>query len=157
MIDSYEYRNTGTRVVQRAGAIDALGTEVDALGCRRLMVVCGGNTRRSRVFDRAVAALGARVAVLFDRVVEHSSTTLVTEAAAIARAERIDGLVAIGGGSASDTAKGIAILLGEGGDIVSHASRFEPPDRFFPKDLPSPKLPVIAVPTTTASAPRSRA
>ncbi|MFZ4759063.1 MAG: iron-containing alcohol dehydrogenase family protein [Burkholderiaceae bacterium] len=152
MIDGYEYRNTGTRVVQRAGAIDALGTEIDALGCRRLMVVCGGNTRRSRVFDRAVAALGARVAVLFDRVVEHSSTTLVTEAAAIARAERIDGLVAIGGGSASDTAKGIAILLGEGGEIVSHASRFEPPDRFFPKDLPSPKLPVIAVPTTASAA-----
>jgi len=152
MIDGYEYRNTGTRVVQRAGAIDALGTEIDALGCRRLMVVCGGNTRRSRVFDRAVAALGARVAVLFDRVVEHSSTTLVTEAAAIARAERIDGLVAIGGGSASDTAKGIAILLGEGGEIESHASRFEPPDRFFPKDLPSPKLPVIAVPTTASAA-----
>ena len=38
--------------------------------------------------------------------------------------------------------------MGEGGRIEEHASRFEPPDRFFPKDLPSPKLPVIAVPTS---------
>lgn len=148
----YEYRNTGTRVVQRPGAIDALGAETDALGCRRLMVVCGGNTRRGRVFERAMKALGPRVVVVLDRVVEHSSTVLVTEGAALARAERVDGIVAVGGGSASDTAKGIAILLGEGGRIEEHASRFEPPDRFFPKDLPSPKLPVIAVPTTASAA-----
>ena len=148
----FEYRNTGPRVVMRPGALDDLGAEVDALGCRRLMVVCGGNTRRGRIYERVVAVLGPRVSAVFDRVVEHSSTTLVTQAAQIALSERIDGLVAVGGGSASDTAKGIAILLGEGGRIEDHASRFEPPDRFTPKDLPSPKLPVIAVPTTASAA-----
>ena len=147
-----DYRNTGTRVVLRPGAIDDLGAEVAALGCKRVMLICGPNTRRSRLFARATASLGDRMAVLLDRVVEHSSTVLVTEGAEIAAGEHVDGLVAVGGGSASDTAKGIAILLGEGGRIEEHASRFEPPDRFYPKDLPAPKIPVIAVPSTASAA-----
>lgn len=147
-----DYRNTGTRVILRPGAVDALGAEVAALGCSRVMLVCGPNTRQSRLFDRVRASLGDRTAVLIDRVVEHSSTVLVTECAEIAARERIDGLVAVGGGSASDTAKGIAILLGEGGTIEEHASRFEPPDQFYPKDLPAPKIPVIAVPSTASAA-----
>jgi alcohol dehydrogenase class IV len=119
-----EYQNTAARVVQRPGAIDDLGREVSALGCSRVLVVCGGSTRRSALYERASKSLGKLVVGLFEKVVEHSSTVLVTEAAGIARELRIDGIVAIGGGSASDTAKGIAILLAEGGTIEEHASRF---------------------------------
>lgn len=147
-----EYLNTAARVVQRPGAIDDLGREVAALGCTRVLVVCGGSTRRSSMYARASKSLGNLVVGLFEKVVEHSSTVLVTEAAGMAHDLRIDGIVAIGGGSASDTAKGIAILLGEGGIIEDHASRFVPPDQFFPKPLPSPKVPLISVPTTASAA-----
>lgn len=147
-----DYNETRLRLVLRPGALDDLGRDVGALGCDRVMVVCGGNTRRSALFERACTALGERIAVLFDRVVEHSSTELVTEAASLAKQHRVDGLVALGGGSASDTAKGIAILLGEGGRIEDHASTFIPPDRFIPKPLPAPKVPIIAVPTTASAA-----
>ncbi len=147
-----DYRNTGTRVVHRPGAIDTLGAEAKALGCERVMVVCGGNTRRSKLFDRVLAALGPRAVLVFDQVVEHSAVDMVTRGAQLAREHRVDGLVAVGGGSASDSAKGIAILLGEGGRLQEHASRFEPPDRFFPKPLPAPKLPVITVVTTASAA-----
>ena len=147
-----EYQNTAARVVQRSGAIDDLGREVAALGCQRVLVVCGGSTRRSALYERGNKSLGSLVVGLFEKVVEHSSTVLVTEAAAMARDLRVDGIVAIGGGSASDTAKGIAILLAEGGRIEEHASRFVPPDQFFPKHLPNPKVPVISVPTTASAA-----
>jgi alcohol dehydrogenase class IV len=150
--DRISYTNTGTRVLLWPGAIGDMAAEADALGCGRLMVVCGPNTRRSGVLTRVLDALGERVAVLFDGVVEHSSVAMVEEAAGIARRDRIDGFVAVGGGSASDTAKAIAILLAEGGRLPDHASSFVPPDRFFPKELPSPKLPVIAVPTTASAA-----
>ena len=147
-----DYQNTASRVLQRAGAVDALGREVAALGCQRVLVVCGGSTRRSALFERCMQSLGRLAVGQFDKVVEHSSTVLVTEAAQLARELRIDGIVAIGGGSASDTAKGIAILLAEGGQIEQHASRFVPPDQFVPTPLPSPKVPVIAVPTTASAA-----
>jgi alcohol dehydrogenase len=146
------YQNTSTRVVLKPDAIADLPQEVAALGCRRLMLVCGGNTAKSPILVKVRASLGDLVVTLFDRVVEHSSTALVTEGAAIAKAHSVDGLLAVGGGSASDTAKGIAILLAEGGRIDDHASSFEPPDKFKPKDLPAPKLPVIAVPTTASAA-----
>lgn len=147
-----EYQNTFARVVQRSGAIDDLGREVAALGCSRVLVVCGGSTRSSALYERCNKSLGSLVVGLFEKVVEHSSTVLVTEAAEIARNLKIDGIVAIGGGSASDTAKGIAILLAEGGKIEEHASRFVPPDQFFPNHLPNPKVPVISVPTTASAA-----
>lgn len=146
------YNNSAARVVLKPGAIAEMGGEVDALGCRRLLLVSGPHTRASRLFAKVRDALGERVVGVFEEVVEHSATTLVTQGAEQARSLSIDGIVAVGGGSASDTAKGIAILLAEGGRIEEHASTFIPPDRFFPKDLPSPKLPVIAVPTTGSAA-----
>lgn len=148
----FDYQNTSTRVVLKPGAIDDLPQLIGQLGCQRLMLICGPNTRRTRLFARVHDALGGAVAIVLDRVAEHSSTTLVTEAAALARAHAVDGLLAVGGGSASDTAKGIAILLGEGGMIEQHASSFTPPDQFVPRPLPSPKLPIIAVPTTASAA-----
>lgn len=147
-----DYRNSGTRVLLRPGVVATLGQEVAALGCQRVMVTCGPNTRRSPIFRQAVAALGERTAIVFDEVVEHSSTAMVTRGAQLARELGVDGLVAIGGGSASDTAKGIAILLAEGGELAQHASKFEPPDKFIPKPLPAPKLPIVAVVTTASGA-----
>jgi len=150
--EGFAYQGAATRVLMRAGAVGELAKEVGALGCKRVMIVCGPRTRAGGVFARVRDALGPLSVQVFDRVVEHSSTRLVTEAARLARAEGIDGLVAVGGGSASDTAKGVAIVLAEGEPIEKHASRFEPPDRFFPTELHRPKLPVIAVPTTASAA-----
>lgn len=147
-----DYRNTGTRVLLRPGVIDTLGSEMAALGCERVMVVCGGNTRASRLFERVMAALGPRAVTVYDQVVEHSSVAMVTDGAELAQRLGVDGLLAVGGGSASDTAKAIAILLGEGGLLEQHASRFIPPDQFFPKPLPAPKLPLAAVVTTASAA-----
>jgi alcohol dehydrogenase len=146
------YQHTAARVVLKPDALDDLGTETDALGCRRVMLVCGQNTARTNLFRKAREVLGSRVVATLDRVVEHSSTDLVTEAAGMARASGVDGFVAVGGGSASDTAKGIAILLAEGGSIEDHASTFVPPDKFYPKELHKPKLPVVAVPSTASGA-----
>ena len=78
----FAYQNSAARVVLRAGAIDDLGAECAVLGVTRLMVVCGPRTRQRRLFARAMAALGPLAVVVFDGVVEHSSTQLVTAAAA---------------------------------------------------------------------------
>jgi alcohol dehydrogenase class IV len=147
-----ELQNSATRVIHAPGAVDKLGAEVSALGCKRVMVVCGGSARRSKLFERAVASLGELVVCVMDKVVEHSSTSLVMEAASLAQARHVDGIVAIGGGSSSDTAKGVAIVLAEGGPIDKHASVFVAPDRFTPTPLHKPKIPVIAVPTTLSAA-----
>lgn len=149
---SYEFNTPLQRCIMARNAIRTLATEVDGLGRRRALVVCGGTTRRSRLFETVVESLGSRCVAIFDQVVEHSATTLVTAGAALAHEHDIDVLIAVGGGSASDTAKAIAILLAEGGVIEDHASRFIPPDQFFPTPLSAPKLPIIAIPTTASAA-----
>jgi alcohol dehydrogenase class IV len=133
-------------------AVDLAGGELDALGCGRVIVLCGSSTAKSSLLPRIMKALGNRAILVFDQVIQHSSTEIVTEVAEVARSLAIDGIVAIGGGSVSDTAKGVAILLAEGGKIEDHAASFIPPDKFYPNPLHKPKLPILAVPTTASGA-----
>jgi len=138
--------------VSGPGVVAELGQRMDALGLQRALVVCSGSVRRSRLLAQVLDALGPRCAGRFEDVVQHSAVALVDEAADLARRLAIDSLVAVGGGSSSDTAKAVAILLAEGGPLESHASRFVYPDRFFPKPLHRPKLPILAIPTTASAA-----
>lgn len=146
------YSNTAARVILWPDAIDAMPAEIRALGCMRLMVVCGPSTRRSPIYSRVADVLGDMVVAVMDDVAQHTPSTQAMRGAGMARQAGVDGFVALGGGSSSDMAKAISIVLAEGGDISEHASRFVPPDQFFPKELHQPKLPVIAVPTTASAA-----
>lgn len=141
-----------SRVILWPGAINALPEEIDRLDCARLMVLCGGSTRRSKLYSSVVTRLGHRVVATVDDVTAHTPEDKVMAGAALARDRACDGFVAIGGGSASDCAKAISIVLAEGSHISEHASSFTPPDKFVPKELLRPKLPVIAIPTTASAA-----
>lgn len=146
------YNNSASRVILWAGAVNALPQEIDQLGCRRLMLLCGRSSARSGLFRRVTDLLGGRLVAIVDRIVPHTPEDLVMECVELARQKECDGFLAIGGGSASDCAKAISIVLAEGGHISEHGSTFTPPDNFVPKDLPNPKLPVIAIPTTASAA-----
>ena len=65
-----------------------------------------------------------------------------------ARQAGIDVLVSAGGGSAIDSAKGVAALLAEGGSLPRLGVRFTPPNKKEVPPMPAPKLPHIAIPTT---------
>src|SRR2546423_12413172 len=67
-----------------------------------------------------------------------------------------DVFISVGGGSTHDTTKAIATLLAEGGDFHDYAICFEPPDRLTVPPTPSPKLPILSVPTTMGCAECSR-
>ncbi len=148
----FAFQGLPTRVVSGVGAIQKIAAELDGMNAKRVMVVSGPNTSRSRLYADIVQSFGERVSILFDRVPPHSDTDLVNVGAKEARQGRIDLLLAIGGGSASDTAKAIAIVLGEGGGIEDHANEFIPPDRYIQRALPADKLPIVVVPTTASAA-----
>jgi alcohol dehydrogenase len=147
-----EYVGLGTRVLMGAGSVDRVADEVRLLGGTRVMLITGRRTGQTRLVARAVAALGTLLVDRFDDVVEHSGTKIVAEAARRAVDHRVDLLLAIGGGSPSDTAKAVAILLAEGAPLHKHANRFTPPDKLVQQQLNQPKLPIIAIPTTASAA-----
>lgn len=156
VLDSFEFTGLPSRVVLAAGAVERIAEHVGRAGGSRVMLVCGGKTGKSRLVAAVKAALaagaGPRLVACFDSVVEHSGTWIVEEGARAAAEARADLLLAVGGGSASDTAKAIAILLAEGGPLQRHHTKFVPPDRYVQQPLPSPKLPIVVVPTTLSAA-----
>ena len=75
---------------------------------------------------------------------------------AVAREVQPEALVSVGGGSTHDTAKGMATLRAEGGDIHDYEIHFEPPDKVFIPSLTRLKIPILTVPTTMGGAELSR-
>lgn len=132
------------RLVFGPGALDELGSQVRALGGRRALVVTDPGVAAAGVTDRAVGPLrdsGLPTTVFSDI----SPSPLAAEAAAgIEVARQLHGavVVAVGGGSAMDAAK--AIALGATNEVA--VERLDDPG-----STPEPGLPVIAVPTTAGT------
>jgi len=134
-----------TRLVQRLGAIKELGNEASLLGMRRPLLVTDAGVKAAGLLDSALEALrGSDVEpVVFDKVRANPGVELVDAGAAEYRAQGCDGLVAIGGGSSMDTAKGIGVVAVHDGSIVDYEWGHSPIRSRIP--------PMIAVPTTAGT------
>jgi alcohol dehydrogenase len=136
------------------GAAGRLGDELRARRWRVVALFASPSAVASGQLDRlrAGALAGCEVVAVHDRVRAHAPAADSEAIAAELRGRRLDALVALGGGKVIDTAKAVAVLLAEGGRLEDHCSVFIPPDRYLPRELPAPKLPMVAVPTTLAGA-----
>lgn len=63
-----------------------------------------------------------------------------------------DCLIAIGGGSVADSAKALALLLAEGGQLADHVTTFAPPATVHIPRRVRPQLPIVGIPTTASGA-----
>src|SRR5258707_5139269 len=131
-----------TRLVQRLGAIRELGSEAGLLGIRRPLLVTDPGVKEAGLLDTALEVLRGSDCepVVFDRVRANPGVQLVDARAAEYRSQGCDGLVAIGGGSSMDTAKGIGVVAAHDGSILD----FEWGGKPIAKRIP----PMIVVPTT---------
>ena len=99
--DSFRFVGYPVRVHAGADAITMLDGEVDRLGAKRVLVVCGQSVaEKTDLVDRVKAALGERVAGVFSGGKTGSPVTSVLKGVAAAREVDADGIVAVGGGSA---------------------------------------------------------
>ena len=116
----FTYTALPGRVVFAAGAARvALAPEVERLGARRVLLIAAESKRA--LAEELTAALGDRVAGRFSEVRPHVPMPIAERARAAARDVDADALLCIGGGSATGTAKAVALESG---------------------------LPIVAVPTT---------
>jgi choline dehydrogenase len=131
--------------VQRLGAISELGNEASLLGIRRPLLVTDAGVKAAGLLDTALEALRKSDVepVVFDKVKANPGVELVDAGAAEYRAQGCDGLVAIGGGSSMDTAKGIGVVAVHDGSIVDYEWGHSPIRSRIP--------PMIAVPTTAGT------
>ena len=133
-----------TRVVFGTGTLGKLGDLVRELGGARVLLVTDAGLEAAGHPQRAVQSLRAagREVFVFHEVEENPTTRHVEQGLAFARANRVDFIVAVGGGSSMDCAKGINFLLTNGGSMADYMG--------FGKAT-RPMLPSIGVPTTSGT------
>jgi choline dehydrogenase len=135
-----------TRLVQRLGAIQELGNEASQLGMRRPLLITDAGVKAAGLLEVALEVLRKSDVepVVFDKVRANPPVALVDEGANEYRSQGCDGLVAIGGGSSMDTAKGIGVVAAhDDGSIVDYEWGGRPIASRIP--------PMIAVPTTAGT------
>jgi alcohol dehydrogenase class IV len=98
-------------VISGVGSVrDRLAAELASQDVARPMIVCGANLARSPMLPVLREAIGTD-AVVYDGCRPHVPAETVDAGAELARSEGVDGIVALGGSSAIDLAKGIAVLV----------------------------------------------
>ncbi|OUP08908.1 iron-containing alcohol dehydrogenase [Collinsella sp. An2] len=134
-----------TRCVFGRGACDRTGEEVAAEGFRRALIVYGGGSVvRTGTLDRVKRSLDqAGIGyVELGGVRPNPEVELVRKGIELARAEAVDVVLPVGGGSAIDCAKAIALGVRYDGDVW---------DFFAKRAVPADRLPVAVVLTIPAS------
>ena len=121
--------------------VDSVADFVALYGKKVLIVTGRTSAKKSGLYDRVVAKLEAAHIdhVLFDQVDANPLTTTAVEGATLAKSESCDVVIAIGGGSIMDCAKGIAFMAVNDGDIN---------DYIFNRKVSDNALPLIVIPTT---------
>src|SRR5579871_3039578 len=133
-----------TRVLFGPGTLARLGEVVRELGGSRVLLVTDPGLEVAGHPQRALAVLqeAGLSTCVFDGVEENPSDRHVEAALEVARAHGIDFLVAVGGGSSMDCAKGVNFLLTNGGQMIDYKG--------FGKAT-KPMLPSVCVPTTAGT------
>ena len=103
--ENFVYTGLPARVVFGFGTRARIGEELARLGVKRPMLV---STSRSRA-DALRAELRIELAGVFDRAAMHTPVHVTEQALAAVTSARADGLIALGGGSATGLGKAIAL------------------------------------------------
>lgn len=104
------------------GAIRLLPAELKKMGIRRALIVTDRFLYDSGVADRVGEALldGDVEYAVYYQVQPNPTVAVVNECIEAARALEVDLLVAVGGGSAIDTAKAVSIVTANGGRVEDY-------------------------------------
>ncbi len=143
---SFQAQLSPTRVVFGEGVSQQLAKEAQALGMQTVLLLIDpfmATTSTGVALHAALQESGVMVVLSTD--VEPDPTAVRIESIAqMARHAGVDGIVAIGGGSAIDTAKAVGVLCFHQADAIA-------PFYFGGSQIPKGMLPLIAIPTTAGT------
>jgi alcohol dehydrogenase class IV len=128
------------------GAISLLRQECERVGISRPLVVTDAGVKAAGLLQRALDVLPGWPVAVFDQTPSNPTEAAVRAAAAVYRAQGCDGLIALGGGSAIDCAKGVAIAATHEGPLTHYATIEGGSARISERVAP-----IIAVPTTSGT------
>ena len=131
------------------GALDEIGAELSAQGIESCLVITDSGVRAAGIPDRIVDQLIAAgiKSEMFDKVAIEPTDVSIDDAVAYAREQDWGCFLAVGGGSAIDTAKAVNLLTTHPGKLLD----FVTPPIGGGRAPWLPLKPLIAVPTTAGT------
>ncbi len=135
-----------THIQFEHGAVKLLKQECERVGISRPLVISDQGVKAAGVLQKALDALAGLPLHVFDQTPSNPTEAAVRAATAGFHAHGCDGLVAVGGGSAIDCAKGVAIMARHDGPLKTYAT-IEGGSALITDQA----APLIAVPTTSGT------
>ena len=128
-------------------ALENIASELRQLEASRPMILTDDTLKKIgslSCLEKALADGGVKPAGVYTEIPLDSSVSIVNEIASHFRSSQADSLIALGGGSVIDTAKGVRMLLSQGGkDLMNfRGAEVLPRGRF---------IPFVVVPTTSGT------
>lgn len=121
-----------TKVIFGRGVESQIGTELRELGATRVLVhFGGGSVKKTGLLDKIIASLteAGLSYVEFGGVEPNPKLSFIHKGIELGRAEKVDFILAVGGGSVIDSAKAIGVGLVTGNDPWQYASTGTHPER----------------------------
>lgn len=134
-----------TKIIFGQPALEALKSELAALKAERVLFVSDPGLVHLGLVAQFTAGLAqaGHAVILFTDVSSNPTTVEVAAGLALAREQGTQALIGLGGGSAIDVAKAIAMLLANGGTYTDYQWGGQP--------ITKRSLPLLAVPTTAGT------
>lgn len=133
-----------SKVVMEPGLRERTGEHLRALGLSRILIVTDPGVKAAGLLDSVYASLD-KAGIAFEEVADIKANPRsedINQTAQQYRGQGIDGLLAVGGGSAMDAAKAISVLLTHEGRIEDYEGSFT-----LTRAIP----PIVAIPTTAGT------
>jgi alcohol dehydrogenase len=127
-------------------ASDQTGERTKMLGCSKVLCVYDKGVKDAGIVEPIIENLkkaGLEV-IHYGGVLADPPDTMVNECGELARKEKVDGIVGVGGGSTLDTAKAVNVMLGNPGPIENYYIQPGAPPH-------KPGKPLVLVPTTAGT------
>jgi len=142
----YEFYNP-VKVLSGENALENLPHELEHLHANRPMLLTNRELTQiglTGVVEAALKSAGLALAARFEDIPPDSSVHVVNAAGRLYREANCDAIIALGGGSVIDTAKGVRILIGQETDDIM---------QYMGADIVKPKrhVPFAVIPTTAGT------
>ena len=135
-----------TRVQFGYGALELLADELALAKIDRALIVSDKPISALGMVERVRALVGNKVAGIYDETPGNPNEVAVRAATELFISSGADGLIAIGGGSALDLAKAVAVMAAHDGPLKTFAAIEGGTEKISAKTFP-----VIAIPTTSGT------
>ncbi|WP_414830972.1 iron-containing alcohol dehydrogenase [Alteromonas sp. H39] len=136
------YFKSAKKLITGNGAVNTLRDELSRLGVTKPAVITDKGVSQSGGLSLVTNQLQAGSFVVYDDIPPEPEISVIEKCVAELRDKDVDGIIAVGGGSAIDSAKVLAVTMGHEGKISA---------LFGEDNVASRDIPLIAIPTTAGT------